>query len=77
MCAQVCLGRVCEGQIKIVFIYLFLAVLGPRCCSGAFCSAGEPGLLSSCLHGLLTVLDSLVSELGLYPEIPAFPGEEN
>ena len=31
-----------------LFIYLFLAVLGLRCCLGVFSSCGEWGLLSGC-----------------------------
>ena len=34
-------------------IYLFLAVLGLRCCAWAFSSCGEQGLLFVAVHGLL------------------------
>ena len=53
------------------FIYLFvclgvfLAVLGLRCCTRAFSSCGEQGLLFAAVHGLLIVLASLVAEHGL------------
>ena len=57
-----------------LFIYLFstclfkcLAALGLRCCVRAFSSFTEKGLLSRCgaVHGLLTVVASLVREHGL------------
>ena len=41
------------------FIYLFLAVLGLRCCTRAFSSCGEQGLLFVVVHGLLTAVASL------------------
>ena len=34
--------------LKDVFVFLFLAVLGLGCCTQAFSSCGERGLLSSC-----------------------------
>ena len=49
----------------IYFICLFLAVLGLRCCSRAFSSCGEQGLLFIAVHGLLTAVASLVEEQGL------------
>ena len=49
-----------------LFIYLFiLAVLGLCCCSWAFSSCGEQGLLFVAVHGLLIVVASLVAEHGL------------
>ena len=46
-----------------LFIYLFiLAVLGLCCCSWAFSSCGEQGLLFVAVHGLLIVVASLVAE---------------
>ena len=48
-----------------LFIYLFLAALGPCCCTQAFSSCGERGLLFIAVHGLLIVVASLVSEHGL------------
>ena len=45
-----------------LFIYLFLAVLGLRCCALAFSSCGERGLLFTAVHGLLTAVASLVAE---------------
>ena len=48
-----------------LFIYLFLAALGLCCCAWAFLSSGEQGLLFVVVHGLLTVLASLVVEHGL------------
>ena len=47
------------------FIYLFLAALGLRCCTQAFSSCGEPGLLFVVVHGLLIAVASLVVEHGL------------
>ena len=48
--------------IYLLFIYLFLAVLGLRCCAWAFSSCSERGLLFVVVHGLLTVVASLVAE---------------
>ena len=48
-----------------LFIYLFLAALGHRCCSRAFSSCGERGLLFLAVRGLLTAVASLVAEHGL------------
>ena len=49
----------------IYFIYLFLAVLGLRCCVWAFSSCGEQGLLFVAVHGLLIAVAFLVVEHGL------------
>ena len=46
----------------IYFIYLFLAVLGLRCCSRAFSSCGEQGPLFIAVRGLLTAVSSPVAE---------------
>ena len=48
-----------------LFIYLFLAMLGLRCCMQAFSSCGEQGLLFVAVRGLLIVVASLVAEHGL------------
>ena len=48
-----------------LFIYLFLAVLGLRCCARAFSSCGEWGLLFVLVRGLLITVASLVAEHGL------------
>ena len=45
--------------------FVFLAVLGLRCCAQAFSSCSERGLLFVAVHGLLIVLASLVVEHGL------------
>ena len=45
-------------------MFLFLAVLGLRCCERAFSGWGEQGLLFVVMHGLLTVVASLVAEHG-------------
>ena len=47
------------------FLNLFLAALGLRCCTGAFSSHGEQGLLFVVVHGLLIAVASLVAEHGL------------
>ena len=44
----------------IYLIYLFLAVLGLRCCARAFSSCGERGLLFVAVCRLLIVVASLV-----------------
>ena len=45
-----------------LFIYLFLAALGLRCCARAFSSCGERGLLFVVVCGLLIAVASLVAE---------------
>ena len=47
--------------IYLLFIYLFLAALGLHCCTRAFSSCGEWGLLIA-VRGLLIVVASLVVE---------------
>ena len=47
------------------FIYLFIAALGLCCCTWAFSSCGEQGLLFVAVRGLLIVVASLVAEHGL------------
>ena len=47
------------------FFNLFLAVLGLRCCTQAFSSCGEQGLLFVAVRGLLIAVASLVVEHGL------------
>ena len=47
---------------KKLIIYLFLAVLGLRCCTRAFFSCGERGLLFVAVRGLLIAVASLVVE---------------
>ena len=44
---------------------LFLAALGLRCCTRAFSSCGEWGLLFVAVHMLLIAVASLVAEYGL------------
>ena len=48
-----------------LFVYLFLAVLGLRCCTWAFSSCGEWGLLFVAVRGLLIAVASLAAEHGL------------
>ena len=49
----------------IYFIYLFLAALGLHCCTLAFSSCGEWGLLFVTVRGLLVAVASLIVEQGL------------
>ena len=51
---------------KFILFDLFLAALGPRCCTPAFSSCGERGLLFVVVHGLLIAVASLVAEHGLW-----------
>ena len=53
----------CFGVFFVFWV--FLAVLGLRCCVQAFSSCGEGGLLFVAVHGLLTAMASLVAEHGL------------
>ena len=46
----------------ILFIYLFMAVLGLRFCARAFSSCGKQGPLFIAVHGPLTIAASLVVE---------------
>ena len=46
------------------FIYLFLAVLGLRCCAQSFSSCGERGLHFIAVCRLLIAVASLVAEHG-------------
>ena len=50
-----------DDSIQIL-VYLFLAVLGLHCCTRAFSSCGERGLLFVSLRGLLIAVISLVAE---------------
>ena len=46
----------------ILFIYLFMAVLGLRCCARAFSSCGKWGPLFIAVRGPPTIVTSLVAE---------------
>ena len=61
LCVYVCVNFIC----LFYFILIFLSVLGLRCCTRAFSSCGEQGLLFVALRGLLIVVASLVAEHGL------------
>ena len=50
---------------KNLFVYLFLAALGLRCCAWTFSSCSERGLLFVAVCGLLIAVASLVAEHGL------------
>ena len=58
------------GKPSILFLFLFfnlfLAVLGLRCCTWAFSSCSERGLLFIAMRGLLIVVASLAAEHGLW-----------
>ena len=60
-------GNELRGYLFIfkIFIYLFLAALGLCCCTRAFSSCGEQGLLFVAVRRLLIVVASLVEEHGL------------
>ena len=45
-----------------LFIYLFLAALGLRCCAWVFFSSGEQGLLFVVARELLIAVASVVAE---------------
>ena len=50
---------------KVLFVYLiFLTVVGLHCCTWAFSSCGEQGLVFIKVHGLLTVEASLLQSMG-------------
>ena len=51
--------------IYLFYFYLFLPALGLRCCTRAFSSCGEQGLLFITVRGLLIALASLAAEHGL------------
>ena len=61
------LNIILQSTLKKNFfnLFLFLAALGLRCCSRAFSSCGERGLLFVVMHGLLIAAASLVAEHGL------------
>ena len=51
--------------LKLIYFILFLAALGLRCCTQAFSSCGEQGLLFVVVRGLLIAVASLVADHGL------------
>ena len=51
--------------LSCLFTYLFVTVLGLRCCEWALSSCGEQGLLSSCCVGASHCIASLTAEHGL------------
>ena len=54
-----------DDFVLIYLIYLFLAASGLRCCTRAFSSCGEWGLLFLVVRRLLVAVASLVAEHGL------------
>ena len=62
------MGNCREGRSAIffnLFICLFLAVWGLRCCAWTFSSCGKLELLFIVVRGLLIAVASLVAEHGL------------
>ena len=55
---------ICHNFLFLInlFIYLFLAALGLRCCVRAFSSCSECGLLFVAVSGILIAVASLVAE---------------
>ena len=49
----------------LIYLFLFMAVLGLRFCARAFSSCGKRGPLFMAVHGPLTAVASLVVEHGL------------
>ena len=45
-----------------IYLFIFLAALGLRCCAWAFSRCGERGLLFVAVRGLLIAVASLVGE---------------
>ena len=64
---QHCKSTILQFFFKLInlFIFLFLAVLGLRCCMWAPPSCGEQGPLFMAVHGLLIAAASPVAEHGL------------
>ena len=48
-------------KINFLFLNFFLAALGLHCCTQAFSSCGERGLLFTAVHRLLIAVASLVA----------------
>ena len=55
-------GQLIEPSVHILFIYLFMAVLGLCFCKRAFSSCGKRGPLFIAVCGPLTIAASLVAE---------------
>ena len=69
-------GAAKKKAITIIqfFFLKFLAVLGLSCCTQAFSSCGERGLLFIVVHGLLIAVASLVARrqaLGMWTSVVA------
>ena len=57
-------NRIFKNCGKITFIYLFMAVLGLRCCLGFFLVVTSRELLFVAIRGLLIAVASLAAEHG-------------
>ena len=60
--SEALLFRTSHVFVCVCVCVLFLAVLGLRCCTQAFSSCGERGLLFVAVRGLLIAVTSLVAE---------------
>ena len=58
-------SRQFRQEIHNCFLFFVLAVLGLHCCTQAFSSCSEQGLLFVAVRGLLIAVASLVAEHGL------------
>ena len=56
-----------DSFLKNLFIYLFLAALGLRCCAWAFSSCCKWGLLFIAVHRLLMSVTSTVAAQARVP----------
>ena len=54
-----------QPLLHLLCFFFFLAALGLHCCTWAFSSCGEQGLLFVEVRGLLVAVASLVAERGL------------
>ena len=59
---QVFLKYILPNFLKDLFIYLFMASLGLRCCVRALSSCGEQGLLFLVMRVILMAVASLIAE---------------
>ena len=57
--------------LKIIFFYLFVAVLGLGCCVGFSLVAGSRGYSLAAVHGLVIAVASLVGDTG--SRVPGLP----
>ena len=53
-------------QLYFIYLFIFWAALGLRCCAQAFSTCGEQGLRFVAVCGLLIAVASLIVEHGLW-----------